>query len=68
VARFTAYPRPLLRRSSGTSLDGIWAFAIDADAKLIDPADVRWNDRIEVPFSPEKRGQRTSLFLVQRCA
>ena len=47
------YPRPLLVRQNWTSLDGAWDFSLDPDAQWQEPADVNWNARIEVPFSPE---------------
>jgi hypothetical protein len=50
-----AYPRPLLERAEWTSLDGVWAFAIDSEAIARAPEDVRFDSRIEVPFAPETR-------------
>jgi hypothetical protein len=47
------YPRPLLYREGWTSLNGVWQFAIDPDGTLRAPNEVSFNDRIEVPFSPE---------------
>ncbi len=47
------YPRPQLARRTWTSLDGEWAFAIDAEARWQEPAAVRWDRRIRVPFAPE---------------
>ncbi len=47
------YPRPLVRRANWASLDGSWAFAIDAHAQWRSPESVRFDGRIEVPFSPE---------------
>jgi beta-galactosidase/beta-glucuronidase len=47
------YPRPQLRRESWYSLNGEWEFAIDPSAAWQSPAEVRWTDRIVVPFSPE---------------
>ena len=47
------YPRPQLRRAEWTSLDGSWAFAIDARAELGEPEQVTWDKTIAVPFSPE---------------
>ena len=46
------HPRPLLRRG-WTSLDGRWDFALDPDASLRTPADVRYDREILVPFAPE---------------
>jgi len=47
------YPRPQLQRADWTSLNGAWRFALDPDARWIQPADVEWNATIEVPFAPE---------------
>jgi beta-galactosidase/beta-glucuronidase len=47
------YPRPQFRRASWVSLDGIWDFAIDKDAKFSGPANVRFDKKIEVPYAPE---------------
>jgi len=49
-----AYPRPQLRRSRWTSLDGPWRFAFDATTR--DPTGYRiekWPMEIAVPFAPE---------------
>jgi hypothetical protein len=48
-----AYPRPLLERAEWFSLNGIWDFAIDREASWNTPAEVAWNTKILVPFSPE---------------
>ena len=47
------YPRPQLRRDKWHSLNGEWLFAIDPQGAYAQPADVEWNYRIQVPFSPE---------------
>lgn len=47
------YPRPLLRRAGWINLNGPWEFAMDPEAEHHDPASVRFDARIEVPFSPE---------------
>lgn len=47
------YPRPQLQRAHWQSLNGSWEFAIDAKAGICDPAQVRWDRRIMVPFAPE---------------
>ena len=47
------YPRPLLQRAFWISLDGEWDFRLDPEAEYTSPAQVHWNRRIRVPFSPE---------------
>ncbi|MBW8875737.1 MAG: glycoside hydrolase family 2 [Acidobacteria bacterium] len=47
------HPRPLLERSSWTSLNGPWEFALDPKARWRLPKEVDWNATILVPFSPE---------------
>lgn len=47
------HPRPLLQRAGWTSLDGVWDFALDRDAKWRRPEEVAWDARIRVPFAPE---------------
>jgi beta-galactosidase/beta-glucuronidase len=47
------YPRPMLRRGKWQSLNGEWDFAIDNDAVWRVPAEVPFDRRILVPFSPE---------------
>ena len=47
------YPRPQLRRNTWISLNGEWEFALDRIGQWERPAEVRWTDRIRVPFSPE---------------
>jgi beta-galactosidase/beta-glucuronidase len=49
----TAYPRPLMRRSDWTSLDGVWDFALDRRARWSEPHEVEWETQIVVPFAPE---------------
>jgi beta-galactosidase/beta-glucuronidase len=51
----TDHPRPLLRRAEWLSLDGLWDFALDRDAKWRRPEDVAFDARIAVPFAPETR-------------
>src|SRR5215211_3552027 len=48
-----SYPRPLMQRSSWTSLDGSWDFALDPENQWSEPAQVEWDTRITVPFAPE---------------
>lgn len=49
-----AYPRPQLRRSSWTSLDGAWRFAFDPEGRYRLPSELpEWPLTIEVPFAPE---------------
>jgi beta-galactosidase/beta-glucuronidase len=47
------YPRPQLVRDNWTSLNGMWEFALDADAAWRVPGDVVWKQEIVVPFAPE---------------
>ncbi len=47
------YPRPMLRRAEWTSLDGVWDFALDPEARWRHPDQVTWDRQITVPFSPE---------------
>jgi beta-galactosidase/beta-glucuronidase len=47
------HPRPLLQRAGWTSLDGVWDFALDRDAKWRRPGEVAWDASIRVPFAPE---------------
>lgn len=59
------YPRPMLQRAEWTSLNGTWEFALDPEASFIRPSEVRFDARIEVPFSPETKRSGigdTSLF------
>ncbi len=49
------YPRPMLRRAEWTSLDGRWGFALDPEGKAASAGEVRFEDTIEVPFSPETK-------------
>ncbi len=52
-ARQIGYPRPLLRRSEWTPLNGAWDFALDPQAEWSLPDQVHWDSRIIVPFAPE---------------
>ncbi len=45
------HPRPQLRRR-WTSLDGVWDFAIDPEARWA-PGEVNWDRTIRIPFAPE---------------
>jgi len=47
------HPRPQLQRQDWVSLDGEWEFAAEQAATWAAPADVRWTERIVVPFAPE---------------
>jgi beta-galactosidase/beta-glucuronidase len=49
-----AYPRPQLRRSQWTSLNGTWKFTYDDRGDFTQPSDIStWGQYIEVPFAPE---------------
>jgi hypothetical protein len=59
------YPRPLLRRAEWFTLNGVWDFAMDADAQWALPEEVEWQTTIVVPFSPETAAsgiENTGLF------
>jgi len=47
------YPRPLLRRETWYSLNGEWEFALDPAGEWLLPEQVRWDEVIRTPFSPE---------------
>ena len=47
------YPRPQLARAGWLSLNGVWEFMLDPDARCRTARDVTWDRQIEVPFSPE---------------
>jgi beta-galactosidase/beta-glucuronidase len=47
------YPRPLLRRDTWYSLNGEWEFALDPASEWLVPEQVRWDEIIRVPYSPE---------------
>jgi beta-galactosidase/beta-glucuronidase len=47
------YPRPLLRRTTWYSLNGLWDFAFDPDGAWGHADEVDWNKQINVPFAPE---------------
>jgi beta-galactosidase/beta-glucuronidase len=49
-----AYPRPQLRRTNWTSLNGLWKFTYDDAGNYARPSDIfSWTHHIEVPFAPE---------------
>ena len=50
---FDPHPRPQVRRESWQSLNGPWSFAHGRGEAWTSPQEVRWDSRIEVPFSPE---------------
>lgn len=52
VASF-GYPRPQLEREGWVDLNGVWEFAIDAEAQWRQPEDVIFDRSIVVPFAPE---------------
>src|SRR4051812_47807022 len=47
------HPRPMVRRSEWSSLDGDWRFATDDDLRPEHPDDVAFDRTIRVPFAPE---------------
>lgn len=47
------HPRPQHQRQPWWSLNGAWQFALDAEAHWTRPEQVRWSERITVPFAPE---------------
>ncbi|WP_029214466.1 glycoside hydrolase family 2 protein [Kallotenue papyrolyticum] len=47
------YPRPQLVRNNWTSLNGLWQFAFDREARWELPEQVVWDRQIVVPFAPE---------------
>lgn len=48
------YPRPQLERGGWSSLDGVWDFVIDREARWTLPDQVEWDGgTVVVPFSPE---------------
>src|SRR3954454_21662600 len=47
------YPRPQFTRPEWTSLNGIWEFSLDCEAKWNSHDEPDWNMQIAVPFSPE---------------
>ena len=49
----TPHPRPQMRRESWQSLNGAWDFCKGREQVYRSPAEVRWESKIEVPFSPE---------------
>jgi beta-galactosidase/beta-glucuronidase len=48
-----AYPRPMLVREHWVSLNGVWDFALDPEARWTAPSQVHWNQQIRVPYAPE---------------
>ena len=48
-----AYPRPQLRRSTWTSLNGTWRFRFDDEWRSRTPGQLDWPLQIQVPFAPE---------------
>ena len=56
IALQHSYPRPQLRRTHWTSLNGQWRFGFDDELRYRRPKDVAtWPLTIEVPFAPESK-------------
>ena len=53
TSSFHGYPRPQLERADWQSLNGVWDFAFDADARFCLPSQVNFDRQIVVPFAPE---------------
>jgi beta-galactosidase/beta-glucuronidase len=49
------YPRPQLRRSEWTSLNGPWSFTFDDQRRYHRPSQIQEWSTIEVPFAPESQ-------------
>src|SRR4051812_17851883 len=49
------YPRPMMERADWTNLNGWGEFAIDPNDTWTHPDQVRFDQRILVPFSPETK-------------
>jgi beta-galactosidase/beta-glucuronidase len=49
------HPQPMLERQSWRSLDGLWTFAFDNDARWSRPDQVNFDHEILLPFAPESR-------------
>ena len=47
------HPRPQVRRETWQSLNGEWDFSNGRDKLYAAPAEVAWQRKIQVPFSPE---------------
>lgn len=50
-----SHPRPQMQRERWRSLDGIWEFAYDDDARWFEPRAVTFDRTICVPFPPESK-------------
>jgi beta-galactosidase/beta-glucuronidase len=55
-SEYNKHPRPQHRRQKWESLNGLWDFSIDVNAALEIPEQVKWEQKILVPFSPETSG------------
>ena len=47
------FPRPQMQREAWISLDGTWDFCSGREQSFSAPAEVQWDQKILVPFSPE---------------
>ena len=46
-------PRPQMERETWVSLDGPWDFSSGRETSFSGPDEVRWNQTVMIPFSPE---------------
>ena len=51
----SSHPTPLLERDHWRSLDGLWRFCFDDDARWQHPREVVFDREIRVPYAPESR-------------
>ena len=51
----SSHPTPLLERDHWRSLDGLWRFCFDDEARWQRPREVVFDREIQVPYAPESR-------------